>query len=315
VPIAVGTDTGGSIREPASFCNVVGVKPTYGRVSRYGIIAFASSLDQAGPLTADVRDSADTLEAIAGYDPMDSTSVDVPVPHYADMLRSDLRGVRIGIVDEFEASIKGDAKLAGLYAAAYKKLEELGAQLVRAGGYDLLSELQESPQTDFVRLEFRDLRPDVHVEAQQPDVLHFQGTLGDNQRLVEWNSKLHSLDAGARVRMRSVHHDFRIHSERHRRLHLHFTGNRIQELELIGRLHVDQQNSERQSLLELASRLAYSAENDVGAAIAGRFCAVELAAGNNVEASSKLSQDLKNSQAGIGLDAVVKAMGKALERR
>ena len=130
VPLAVGTDTGGSIREPASFCNVVGVKPTYGRVSRYGIIAFASSLDQAGPLTADVRDSADVLEAIAGYDPCDSTSVDVAVPHYAAMLRTDLRGVRVGIVEEFEESIKGDPKMAALYKTAYAKLTELGATLV-----------------------------------------------------------------------------------------------------------------------------------------------------------------------------------------
>jgi aspartyl-tRNA(Asn)/glutamyl-tRNA(Gln) amidotransferase subunit A len=130
VPIALGTDTGGSIREPASFCNVVGVKPTYGRVSRYGIVAFASSLDQAGPMTADVRDAADTLEAIAGHDPMDSTSVDVPVPHYADSLRDDLRGVRIGIVREFEASIAGDARMAALYKTAYAELERLGATLV-----------------------------------------------------------------------------------------------------------------------------------------------------------------------------------------
>lgn len=130
VPIALGTDTGGSIREPASFCNVVGVKPTYGRVSRYGIVAFASSLDQAGPMTADVRDAADTLEAIAGHDPMDSTSVDTPVPHYADALRDDLRGVRIGIVQEFESSIAGDAALAGLYKTAYAELERLGAVLV-----------------------------------------------------------------------------------------------------------------------------------------------------------------------------------------
>ena len=129
-PDRLGTDTGGSIREPASFCNVVGVKPTYGRVSRYGIIAFASSLDQAGPMTADVRDAADTLRSISGHDPMDSTSIDLPVPHYADALREDLRGVRIGIVQEFEASIAGDAKLAGLYKAAYAELERLGATLV-----------------------------------------------------------------------------------------------------------------------------------------------------------------------------------------
>ncbi len=130
VPIAVGTDTGGSIREPASFCNVVGVKPTYGRVSRYGMIAFASSLDQAGPMTADVRDAAIVLEAIAGHDPQDSTSADVPVPHYEDALREELRGVRIGIVREFETSIAGDAAMSSLYKSSYAALEGLGATLV-----------------------------------------------------------------------------------------------------------------------------------------------------------------------------------------
>ena len=130
VPVAIGTDTGGSIREPASFCGIVGVKPTYGRVSRYGMIAFASSLDQGGPLTADVRDAADTLEAIAGHDRMDSTSVDVPVPHYAGALREDLRGVRVGIVEEFQKSIAGDPAMAAIFGAAYKTLEELGARSV-----------------------------------------------------------------------------------------------------------------------------------------------------------------------------------------
>ena len=134
VPIALGTDTGGSIREPASFCNIVGVKPTYGRVSRYGMIAFASSLDQAGPMTSDVRDAALTLEVIAGYDPMDSTSVDVAVPRYTQSLRSDLKGVRIGIVSEFEASINRlEPALAALYRKAYQDLERLGATLVDVG--------------------------------------------------------------------------------------------------------------------------------------------------------------------------------------
>jgi len=131
VPIALGTDTGGSIREPASFCDVVGVKPTYGRVSRYGMIAFASSLDQAGPMTADVRDAAITLGVIAGHDPLDSTSVDIPVPDYAAALRSDLQGMRVGIVHEFEEQIASlDPQLAELYRRAYHVLEELGARLV-----------------------------------------------------------------------------------------------------------------------------------------------------------------------------------------
>jgi aspartyl-tRNA(Asn)/glutamyl-tRNA(Gln) amidotransferase subunit A len=130
VPVGVGTDTGGSIREPASFCNIVGVKPTYGRVSRYGMIAFASSLDQAGPMTADVRDAADMLEAIAGWDPLDSTCVDVPVPSYAASLRTDLSGVKVGIVSEFEASLASDAAMSGLYKKAYADLVRLGAQLV-----------------------------------------------------------------------------------------------------------------------------------------------------------------------------------------
>jgi aspartyl-tRNA(Asn)/glutamyl-tRNA(Gln) amidotransferase subunit A len=131
VPIAIGTDTGGSIREPASFCNIVGVKPTYGRVSRYGMIAFASSLDQAGPMTADVRDAAQTLSVMAGFDAYDSTSVDVAVPDYTAALRSDLAGVRVGIVAEFEAEIAAsDPKLAALYKAAYEDLRRLGAELV-----------------------------------------------------------------------------------------------------------------------------------------------------------------------------------------
>jgi aspartyl-tRNA(Asn)/glutamyl-tRNA(Gln) amidotransferase subunit A len=98
---ALGTDTGGSIRQPAAFCGVVGLKPTYGRVSRYGIVAFASSMDQVGPLTKDVRDAALLLEAIAGYDPADSTSVNRPVPDYAAALTGELKGLRIGVPKEY----------------------------------------------------------------------------------------------------------------------------------------------------------------------------------------------------------------------
>ena len=98
---ALGTDTGGSIRQPAAFCGVVGLKPTYGRVSRYGIIAFASSMDQVGPITKDARDAALLLDAIAGYDPADSTSVNLPVPNYTAALTGDIRGLRIGVPKEY----------------------------------------------------------------------------------------------------------------------------------------------------------------------------------------------------------------------
>ncbi len=98
---ALGTDTGGSIRQPAAFCGVVGLKPTYGRVSRYGIIAFASSMDQVGPITKDVRDCALMLEAIAGHDPADSTSIDRSVPLYSEALTGDVKGLRLGVPKEY----------------------------------------------------------------------------------------------------------------------------------------------------------------------------------------------------------------------
>lgn len=100
---AIGTDTGGSIRQPAAFCNVTGLKPTYGRVSRYGLVAFASSLDQIGPVAKDVFDAAILLRAISGHDPRDSTSVDTPVPDYTQALVPDVEGMTIGIPQEYFA--------------------------------------------------------------------------------------------------------------------------------------------------------------------------------------------------------------------
>ena len=101
VPLALGSDTGGSIRQPAALCGVVGIKPTYGRVSRFGLIAFASSLDQIGPIADNVRDSALLLEVISGYDPKDSTSVPEEVPQYSEGLRPEIKGIKVGIPREY----------------------------------------------------------------------------------------------------------------------------------------------------------------------------------------------------------------------
>ncbi|MFC1906062.1 Asp-tRNA(Asn)/Glu-tRNA(Gln) amidotransferase subunit GatA [Chloroflexota bacterium] len=123
---ATGSDTGGSIRQPAGFCSVVGLKPTYGRVSRFGLVAFGSSLDQIGPLTKDVTDSALVLNAIAGYDKNDSTSINVPVPDYIKALTGNIKGLRIGIPKEyFVDAMQTEVKTA--IEQAVKKLEELGA--------------------------------------------------------------------------------------------------------------------------------------------------------------------------------------------
>ncbi len=128
-PLGLGSDTGGSIREPAAFCNIVGFKPTYGRISRYGLIAFASSLDQIGPMTGTVEDAALLYEAMAGKDPMDATTVDRPVERASNALREDLRGVRVGIVREFALSALAPA-VRTVYERAYASLEKLGAELV-----------------------------------------------------------------------------------------------------------------------------------------------------------------------------------------
>ncbi len=126
---ALGSDTGGSIRQPAALCGCVGLKPTYGRVSRYGLVAFASSLDQIGPFTKDVRDSALLLRAISGHDNQDSTSIPEPVPDYAAALDGNIRGLKIGWPKEyFISGLSKDVNDA--VNAAVKKLQELGAEVV-----------------------------------------------------------------------------------------------------------------------------------------------------------------------------------------
>ena len=127
--LALGSDTGGSIRLPASFCGIVGMKPTYGRVSRYGLIAFASSLDQIGPFARTVEDAANLLEVISGHDPKDSTSLDLPVENYAAHLNDDIKGLKVGVIKELMTEGLSDDVAAAMQKAIedYKKL---GAEIV-----------------------------------------------------------------------------------------------------------------------------------------------------------------------------------------
>src|SRR5574344_1466759 len=127
--LALGSDTGGSIRLPASFCGVVGMKPTYGRVSRYGLVAYASSLDQIGPLTRDVTDCANILNIICGHDEMDSTSSEAEVPDFTKALVEDVKGLKIGLPKEY--FVDGmDPEVEKTVRAAIEKYKELGAEIV-----------------------------------------------------------------------------------------------------------------------------------------------------------------------------------------
>lgn len=126
--LALGSDTGGSIRLPAGYCGIVGLKPTYGRVSRYGLVAYASSLDQVGPMAKDVTDCALLLQAIAGYDPQDSTSVNYPVPNYLKAMNQNIKGLKIGLAKEYLAGVSGP--IARALTDAVRVFEELGAEVL-----------------------------------------------------------------------------------------------------------------------------------------------------------------------------------------
>ncbi len=127
---SLGSDTGGSIRQPASHCGVVGMKPTYGRVSRFGLVAFASSLDQIGPLTKDVTDCAILMNVISGYDPADSTSVPEDVPDYTSFLKDGLKGIVVGIPEEYSMPKGIDPDVSDAVRRAVDKIEDLGAECV-----------------------------------------------------------------------------------------------------------------------------------------------------------------------------------------
>ena len=129
IPLALGSDTGGSVRQPAAFCGIVGVKPTYGRVSRYGLVAFASSLDQIGPMTQTVEDAAILLQAISGHDRKDSTSANCPVPDFEAALGRDVKGLKVGIPSEYFTS-GNHPGISEAVQNTVKQLENLGAELV-----------------------------------------------------------------------------------------------------------------------------------------------------------------------------------------
>ena len=142
-PVALGSDTGGSIRQPAALCGVVGVKPTYGTVSRYGLVAFASSLDQIGPFAGDVTDAAVTLEAISGHDRLDSTSIDQPALDLVSQLDAGVDGLRIGVVAELASAADPDVQ--ARVDAALQALAAQGADIVEVARLDPFGPVKSGP--------------------------------------------------------------------------------------------------------------------------------------------------------------------------
>ena len=189
---ALGSDTGGSIRQPASFCGVVGMKPTYGRVSRYGLVAYASSLDQIGPITKDVTDCANILNIIAGRDEMDSTSIDSTVPDYTKSLVQDVKGLKIGLPKEY--FVKGmDPEVEGAVKAAVKQLEALGAEVVEIS----------LPNTDYAISTYYLIAPaEAATNLARYDGVSYGERAEDAADLVEMMTKTRSQYLGEEVKRR-----------------------------------------------------------------------------------------------------------------
>lgn len=189
---ALGSDTGGSIRQPASFCGVVGMKPTYGRVSRYGLVAYASSLDQIGPITKDVTDCANILNIIAGRDEMDSTSIDKEVPDYTKSLVQDVKGLKIGLPKEY--FVKGmDPEVEGAVKAAVKQLEALGAEVVEIS----------LPNTDYAISTYYLIAPaEAATNLARYDGVSYGERAEDAADLVEMMTRTRSQYLGEEVKRR-----------------------------------------------------------------------------------------------------------------
>jgi len=188
---SIGSDTGGSIRQPAALCGVVGVKPTYGRVSRYGLTAFASSLDQIGPFTKDIADAALLTRVLSGHDPMDSTSMPEPVPDYSSAFQESLRGLRIGLPKEYliggmhpevDASVR----------AAVRQLESLGAEIVEVS----------LPHTEYAAATYYIIAPaEASANLARFDGIRY-GARVDGATPMELNSRTRGQGFGAEVKRR-----------------------------------------------------------------------------------------------------------------
>lgn len=188
----LGTDTGGSIRQPASHCGCVGLKPTYGRVSRYGVIAYASSLDQVGPLTRDVTDAALLLQAIAGHDPKDSTSVDQPVPNYSACLKNDVKGLKIGLPKEY--FIEGlDPDVQASMDSAIAHLKDQGAEFIEVS----------LPHTSYaVACYYLIATAEASSNLARYEGVRFGHRAQDTQGLIEMMMQSRSAGFGAEVKRR-----------------------------------------------------------------------------------------------------------------
>lgn len=189
---ALGSDTGGSIRQPASFCGVVGMKPTYGRVSRYGLVAYASSLDQIGPITKDVTDCAHILNIIAGRDEMDSTSLDVQVPDFTKALVQDVKDLKIGLPKEY--FVKGmDPEVEAAVKNGVKELEKLGAEVVEIS----------LPNTDYAISTYYLIAPaEAATNLARYDGVSYGERAEDAADLVEMMTKTRTQYLGEEVKRR-----------------------------------------------------------------------------------------------------------------
>ncbi|RJQ63417.1 MAG: Asp-tRNA(Asn)/Glu-tRNA(Gln) amidotransferase subunit GatA [Desulfobacteraceae bacterium] len=192
---ALGSDTGGSIRQPASHCGIVGLKPTYGRVSRFGLVSYASSLDQIGPMTKDVTDSALLLNAISGYDPKDSTSVPMEVPDYTKALSEGLDGVKIGIPGEYLETEGLDFEVSAAVKAALTQLESAGAECVEVS----------LPHSGFVVATYYIIAPsEASSNLARYDGVRYGFRHGKNRNYLEMYRSTRSKGFGPEVRRRII---------------------------------------------------------------------------------------------------------------